>query len=127
MAFELIWHPHHGLTKRFSGWVSGNDMLLSMQQSEADARFDSLRYVINDFLGIDGVLIEQFPPELIDEIAATDMAAFTTNPNIRIAVVAVDPDVLALAQSYIDSELRAYPTRLFNTLADARAWLELEY
>lgn len=102
-------------------------MLLSMRQSEADARFDSLRYVINDFLGIDGVLIEQFPPELIDEIAATDMAAFTTNPNIRIAVVAVDPDVLALAQSYIDSELRAYPTRLFHTLADARAWLELEY
>lgn len=122
MGFELNWHPK-GVTKHYFGWVTGEDLLRSLEQTEADEHFDSLRYVINDFLAIDGVLMETIHPELIEELAAIDKAASGMNPGIKIAIVATDPNVLNLAQAYVDSKFRSFPTRLFSTLAEAKVWL----
>ena len=89
--------------------------------THSDVRFDSLRYVINDFLAVQGMACTQ---DDIDVIAAHDMGAAVTNPNVRIAMVTREPEVVALIQRYVRAAGEVYPTRIFPTLAEARAWLE---
>lgn len=119
MSYELIWETR-GVVKRFYGELTGQDMVQSVVDVEADPRFDICRYVINDFLPLEGIAPVD---NVIDYIAAIDSAAAETNPNIRIAVVTASPEIIALATQYANSPLNAYPTRIFATLAEARAWI----
>lgn len=122
MNVEIIWEPPQGVVKRHFGHLTGKDVLAANIKIEADPRFDSLRYVINDFLGCTGVSISA--PE-IEEIAAIDSSAAIINPNIRIAMVATLPEVIVAANAYANDALTIYPTRVFYSMADARAWLGL--
>lgn len=123
MNFEIVWEPPRGVVKRHFGHVTGNDVLAANTKTEADPRFDSLRYVINDFLGCTGVSVSSAE---LEEIAAIDRAAALINPNISLAMVAVLPEIVAAANAYANDTLTIYPTRVFCSMADARAWLGLE-
>lgn len=120
MGYELSWEPR-GLVKRFFGDVTEKQFIDAVIDSESDARFDGLRHVINDFRDVESFV---FTPEDVDYVAAIDNAAAVSNPNIRIAVITSSPEIIALATQYAESSLNVYPTRIFATLADARAWLE---
>ena len=89
MSYEVTWEPR-GVIKRFSALVTDNEMIQSVVDTEKDARFDELRYVINDFLGITGISMTK---DSVDEISVRDRGAAYTNPNIRIAVVATHPEI----------------------------------
>jgi len=120
VGYELSWEPR-GLVKRFFGDVTEKQFIDAVIDSESDARFDGLRHVINDFRDVESFV---FTPEDVDYVAAIDNAAAVSNPNIRIAVITSSPEIIALATQYAESSLNVYPTRIFATLADARAWLE---
>jgi hypothetical protein len=122
MGFNLIWHER-GVTKRYFGALTGQDVLNSVQEVEADERFDDIRYVINDFTAIDSVALESFSSDLIDLIAAIDKAAYSANPRIRIPIVTTNPDIERMSRHYADSDLNAYPTKIVATLDAAYAWL----
>ena len=92
----------------------------SVADIEGDPRFDDLRYVINDFLEVVSFSVTE---ENVLAISAIDAAAAITNPNIKIAVVAIDQQVRALAELYAASPWNAYPTKVFADIAAARAWL----
>ena len=119
MGYELRWEEN-GVVKRYLGQVSGEELLAPVLATEADARFDTLRFVINDFLEATGVAFTQAD---IDAIAAHDMGAALTNPNIKVAVVATQPEVIDLVQRYMQTSAQAYPTSIFSTMAEARAWV----
>lgn len=119
MSYEIIWESH-GVIKRFVGEVTDLDMMKSVIDTESDARFDDLRYTINDFLAMTGF---SFGLSEIDDIAVIDKGASMTNPRIRIAVVTTSPDIVKLATHYATSPMNAYPTKIFTSLADARAWI----
>jgi hypothetical protein len=120
MSYEIIWESPQRVVKRHFGHLTSNDVLAANTEIEADPRFDSLRCVINDFLGCTGVTIST--PE-VAEVAAIDRSAAITNPNIRIAMVATHPEVVAAANAYANHALTIYLTRVFCSMADARAWL----
>jgi hypothetical protein len=115
-----VWEQPNGLLKRHFGQVTGSEVLEANCKAEEDARFDTLRYVINDFLDCTGVSVS---PNEIEEIAAIDHGAATSNPNIRVAIVATHPDVLAASTAYVTDPLCAFATRIFNSMDDARSWL----
>ena len=69
----------------------------------------------------DGVIKRFFG--YVDEIAAIDWGASLSNRKIRIAMVATHPEVVALAGHYARSTMNVYPTRIFPTMAEGRAWL----
>ena len=119
MSYRLDWEAK-GVVKHFYGLVTPADLVDSVTEIESDSRFDHLRYVINDFLDITGCSAGK--PE-VEEISVLDYGAAVTNSNIRIAIVATHPEVLALAKHYADSEINAYPTRIFSNREDARAWV----
>ena len=120
MPFEIVWQQPSGLIKRHFGHVTGREVLDANVLAEGDARFDDLRYVIHDFLGCTSLTAS---PEEIREIVAIDKAASRSNPNIRAAVIATHPEVMAAADSYINHPLNAYAVRLFGSMDDACAWL----
>ncbi|MEW6514796.1 MAG: hypothetical protein AB1443_12440 [Pseudomonadota bacterium] len=122
MGFEIVWEPPSGVIKRYFGQVTGRELLASVNDTEGDSRFDDLRYVINDFL--DCAELEASSHE-IEEIAAIDHSAASINPNIRIAIVAILPEVVAVANAYAHDPLNAYTTRVFRAMAEAKAWLGL--
>jgi hypothetical protein len=119
MSYEILWEPQ-GAVKRFWGLVSSDDMLRSVIESEADARFDSLRFVINDFLAVTQI---SFDSHVVDDIAVMDMGASKTNAAIKIAIVATAPELVELCRQYAESPLNVYPTEFFATLDEARAWV----
>ena len=103
MSYEVTWEPR-GVIKRFSALVTDNEMIQSVVDTEKDARFDELRYVINDFLGITGISMTK---DSVEEIS-------------------VHPEIIALANAYANSLLNAYPIKIFPTLVEARSWLGQE-
>lgn len=119
MSYEIIWEPR-GAVKRFFGRVTSHDMLQSVVDTESDARFDDLRYVINDFLDIEELDLANID---IQEIAAIDGAAAKSNPRITIAVVTIHDEIVALTNQYAGSPFNAYPIKAFSTSAEARSWL----
>lgn len=122
MPYELKWVHPNGLIKRHIGHVTGNEVLKANVQAESDSRFDTLRYVINDFLDCTSLTVL---PEDIAEISAIDKAASASNSKIRIAIVATNPGVLAAANVYANDPLAAFTIRLFNSMNDAESWVAL--
>lgn len=120
VPFELVWRKPNGLIKRHFDHVTGQEVLSANVIAEADPRFDNLHYVINDFLQCTGLTVS---PNDVDEIAAIDKAASGSNPNIRIALVAIHPDVLATANSYANHQLNTFEMRVFRSMEEACAWL----
>lgn len=119
MAFEIVWEIR-GAYKRFRGHVTDEELLQSSILVEGDSRFDSLRYVINDFLAVESYSVSEAKVRIV---SAIDAAAALSNPHIRIAIVATDQQIHALAELYVASPLNAYPTQIFGDIEDARAWL----
>lgn len=119
MSYEIVW-ARRGVIKRYFGHVTTYDLVQSVVEIENDARFDSLRYCINDFLGITGI---SSSPQDVEDISALDKGASFSNPRIRIAVVTTSPEIVALATEYANSALNSYPTKIFSSLDDANAWL----
>ena len=119
MSFELNWEPR-GVVKRYFGRVTGEEVFAAGIQSQGDRRFDQNCYAINDFLDCTEFVIDR---KVLDEIAAVAGAAEISNPNIKIAIVATLPAVVAATMEYIGLPLQTYPTRLFATRAEARVWI----
>lgn len=120
MAFINNWEQH-GVIRIFSGFVDGQQVLDSVVSIEEDSRFDSVRYVINDFLEVADFDISD--AEIV-RIAAIDRAASATNPNIRIALVVQDDGIRELAQRYGNlMQNSPYKTSLFTSVEAAREWV----
>lgn len=119
MPFELFWEPA-GVVRRHVGHVSIADRRRSLEQICNDPRFDDLRYSITDYLG---ALSYEATPEDTAETAALHIAPLRTNPNIVIATVAVLPEAVAAARSFIALRYIEQPYEVFSTMAEARAWI----
>ena len=119
MPYEITWEDQ-GVYRRYHGHTDGAELARSVCEVELDIRFDQLRYVLNDMLASEGISATD---EAVTEISAIDGGAELSNPNIRIAIVADKPALRAVGEAYIAAGLNSYPTRMFFTLAEARAWL----
>jgi len=119
MSYELIWEPA-GVVKRYRGVLTGHDLVESVERTEADPRFDGLRYVINDFLAV--VRVEVILAD-VEHVAAVDRGAAMTNRDIWIAVLTTSGEITGLARRYAELSRNVYPTQVFETMSQARLWL----
>ncbi|MCX7166297.1 MAG: hypothetical protein NTV11_08470 [Rhodocyclales bacterium] len=119
MSYQLAWEPC-GVVLHFSEQITIRDILNASIEYEKDAQFDNLRYVIANYLQIEGCDVE---PNQIDDIWAVDWGAKQSNGKIKKAIVTTSPKVIALAKRYSSASALAFPVKVFTTEADARAWL----
>jgi hypothetical protein len=119
MSCRVVWEPE-GVHRVFAGRSDTNEFLVSLREVYGDRRFDSLRYVINDFSACTELSVDM---EVIREMAAMDSAASHSNPRIRIAIVGVSELIQAGIAAYAGVALSPYPVKLVATLDEARRWL----
>ena len=123
MACEIVWE-HRGVHKRLSGHVSAREFERSVETVQADPRFDEIRYVINDFSAVTGHGLDE---QHLLELAAIQYGAQASNPQVRAVYVGVDPELARqLRGILIDSQRSLYRVALFDTLPQARDWLQCE-
>ena len=102
MSYELTWEPK-GVVKRFFGHVTCVEVLAAGTQSQSNPQFDQYHYAINDFLDCTEFVLD---PAVLEEIAAYTGAAELSNPNIKIAIVATLPEIVAAAKQYLGMPLQ---------------------
>lgn len=122
MPFAIVWEPL-GVYKRYWGVITVSEFIDSSAVLHGDRRFDSIRYVINDYLGVAGHEVSE---EAIAGIAAISMRGQATNANIRIALVTTDSRIRELAWQFSSRTLASYPTQLFSTVTEARDWISCQ-
>jgi len=120
MGYEIKWVQPDGVIKRHFGQVTGHELIAAVATTEGDSRFDTLRYVINDFLDCTGLTVTSTD---VEEIAAIDKSAASSNPNILIAIVATLPEVVAIANDYMNDPFNVYTTQIFSAMDEAKSWL----
>ncbi len=120
MPYSLSWEPH-GVYRRYFGSSTIAERRASFEAICSDPRFDGLRYSITDYLDVADYEISD---EGTAEIAALHTGPLITNPRIRIAAVAVRPDVVMAIRDFIGHGFTNAPYRVFATLPEARRWVE---
>ena len=120
MPYKHTWEPN-GIYRKFNGVLTGKEFLQAVQEVEGDGRFDTIRYVINDYIDVTDIDMSK---KEVNIIAAIDNAAFQTNPNIVIAQVTTNPVMEKLIAIYTQNPVKSpYLSKNFDHLDDARKWL----
>ena len=122
MSYENTWEKY-GVYRKFGDHITGREVLKAVQEVEGDARFDSVRYVISDFLD---VIEQDISPRDVEIIAAIDRVAARSNSKFKVAVVATLPSIRELAALYTElSHDAPFPSRLFDRIDEAREWVKI--
>ncbi len=118
MACDIAWEPR-GVWRKFSGTLTPADLVASVEAVQADHRYDTLRYSINDFLAVDNVTDIA---GILDTVLAKAIGGTHSNPKLVMAIVAREQAMLSHARLFLMPDF-PYPVKLFDNLDSARAWL----
>lgn len=125
MPWNLTWSPR-GVHIRYHGHVDTGEVLASTEAVHGDARFDDLRYRINDFLGVTSFDRAGAPHE-VEELAAITYAASHSGIRRRreglVAHVATAPEVRTLIEHFMGHDETHYGQALLPSLEEARHWV----
>ena len=120
MAVSNIWEET-GLYRKFTQLVTGEEIWGANLALHGDPRFDSIRYVLNDFTNIDGYKIEKID---IDAIVVMDNAAAISKPVLKIAIVVNSGPFKELTLQYQEKMKGSpYLCEIFPNVDEARLWL----
>jgi len=104
---------------KYSGNVSGKEVVNACSAIYGDHRFDALDYKIVDFLDIESIQISEH--ELL-KIAFQDKAAELTNPHIKSAIVmTIGSELGEQFASYFDDS--GWEVEVFEDIESARQWI----
>ena len=111
-----------GLYRKFTGEITGNEILESNFGLQIQPEFQSIKYIINDFTEVTGHSIDNSHTEIYaqtDEKAASKKA----NCELKIALLVTQPSLIALAESY-RNEMKdnMFECEIFQTVEAARNW-----
>ena len=122
MPYKTEW-TENGVWWTYSGIVTSKEALQSNLEIYGDSRFDRLTYQIADFSGAEALELTEGE---VKKIAYLDRAAALSNPKIKVAIVAHLDLIKEMAQMYANySETSPWQTKIFNTLQEARQWLQI--
>lgn len=118
MPHTLDWEKR-GAYWKYSGVVTGEEVMSACASIYGDPRFDSLDYKIVDFLGVESL---QMNEDDLLKIAYQDKAAELTNPRIQSAIVmTLGVELGKKFASYFDDS--GWDVEVFADIQSARQWL----
>ena len=122
MPNTLTWKPNY-LFRKFTGDVSGEEILKSNFDLQAHPRFAAIKYIVNDFTDVSTLLIDAQHTKIY---ASTDDIISDTKGKFKIAIVVNQEAHVDLAKSYQDSlKTNLFDCEIFETVEDAKKWGEL--
>lgn len=117
MSYSII-RESKGSYKKFSGHVTGAELLQSVFENIGDPDFDQMRYTINDLLDIESHAITA---KSLDIAFTNGLRAAQRNPTRRVAVVTNDPLIQQHICAYLNQDQQL--TEVFDQLKNARNWV----
>lgn len=120
MPYELTWEPK-GIYRRYFGTITGKELIASIVATQADARFDHLRYAVSDFSAVERFELDE---DHLARMAAMQFGAFHSNPNVKAAIVVSTPAMLAAFERFGALGGTPYPVEVFASVAAARLHVE---
>lgn len=120
MPYELIWEPH-GVYRRYFGHVTIEERQRSFDEICRDPRFESLRYTITDYLGVEGYEITS---QATEAIADRHVDPLQRNPHIVIAAAVRDDRIVGAIEHFMSLNRFSQPYRMFASVDAARAWID---
>lgn len=111
----------NGIYTKFHGRLHADEIEAVSRRLRSHRRVASrLAYCVCDFLDVDEIVITHFE---ILMLAAHDHQVIELSPALKIAIVAADARVAAIAALYADSPLMRRNARIFGALDDAYGWV----
>ena len=119
MTYILDWE-NKGVYWKYSGHISGQEIVEGSTAIYGDPRFDTLRYKLVDFLDIETIDIDKNEVALI---AHQHRAAERSNPYIKNAIVIKSKTELtdSFVAFFSDS---SWEVKVFQNLDEANRWLD---
>ena len=124
MPHENIW-KHGSLYRKFSGEISGDEILKSNFELQSHPNFKAIKYIINDFTDVIGHTVEVVHT---DVYAKTDDIVSNTKGRLKIAlIVPTNSPVTEAANNYRDNMIDSlFTCEIFSTVEDANNWVNKE-
>ena len=120
MPHETFWEQD-GIYRKFTGQISGEEILSSNFDLQSDPRFLAIKYIINDFTDVTAHNIETNHTKVY---AKTDDIASSSKGALKIALVVSRDDLMSLANQYKEEmKGKLFNCEIFNTLQDSRSWV----
>ena len=111
-----------GLYRKFTGTISGEEILESNFELHQHPNFQAISYVINDFTAVTGHSIETAHTKVY---ASTDEIIANTKGQLKIAIVVTQEPLIALANHYREEMIgNRFECDIFQTIEDAREWID---
>lgn len=122
MPHEYTWEPT-GLYRKFTGEVDGEEILTSNFEVQVHPNFEHIKYIINDFREMTEFTITTAHTRTY---AKTDDIISVTKGRLKIAIIAIQDEHIALANNYREEmKNNKIVCEIFSNEADARKWTEL--
>jgi len=120
MAYSIIWDVKSVCIDYF-GEVDNKNIKSAHYEVNNDERFYDCSHLILDITKCDMSKVDV--SELI-EVAGLDLGSLIVRTSFKIAMIAIEPDKLEIAHSYIDFfNNYAYKINVFNSIDSANSWL----
>lgn len=119
MPYSLLWEPN-GVYKKFTGLVTGAELVRSVIEVAEDIRFTGARYEVSDYLSAERT---DFSQDALNEVRAVRIGSISRNPSLRVAIVTLDTEIQQRIYSTIAARLTLHHTKVFSVLAEAEAWV----
>ena len=120
MSHTKTWESG-GLYRKFTGKISGEEILESNFDLHMDSNFQTLNYIINDFTEVTDHSVEITHTKVY---ASTDEIISNTKGKLKIALVVTQDPLIVLANSYREEMIgKRFECDIFNTIEDAREWV----
>lgn len=121
MAHTNTWNKN-GLFRKFTGEISPEEILQSNFDMHVHPEFENIKYIINDFTEVNKFSINKGHTKIY---ASTDDMISNTKGNLKIAIVAIKDEHIALANNYREEmKNKLFKCKIFQTLKDAQKWAE---
>ena len=121
MAHTVNWKPHY-LHRKFTGEITGEEILKSNFDIQVHPRFVKIKYLINDFSEVESALISEEHAKIF---ASTDDVISDTKGKLKIAIVTNNPAHIQLAEAYRTAMKNiVFNCEIFDTVEEAKEWGE---
>ena len=120
MPYSTRWEAR-GVVWKFSGRVTGAELLNANHEIYGDSRFDQMAYQIVDLTEVERFDVTE---EDMVVVAANDRAAALSRADVKVAIATRDEIVRQLSSLYeAASATSPWEQKVFETVAAARAWV----
>ena len=120
MPYTNNWEEN-GLYRKFTGTINGIEILEANLKLHQDRRFNSIKYVLNDFTEVTDLRIET---KHTNAYAASDRVISDRMLGLKIAIVVTTELQINLANAYLEEMKDSnFKCEIFTSLDDAYKWV----